>query len=127
VKNESLYREAIAGCALDELARLENGDVRRQYRFKHDFIGFSGHFPGYPILPAFIQVLTALVLMEEVKGVELTLESLKKGKFHIEIKPDTTVEVTCRERMMPGISTIEADLRVDGKLASTFVLVTQSP
>lgn len=122
-----IIRKAIAGCALDDITSLGNGVVRRCYRFKPGFIGFSGHFPGYPILPAFIQVITALALMEEVKGHELILESLEKAKFYIEIKPDTTIEVTCRERSRLGKPTIEANLRVDGKLASAFSLVYQAP
>ena len=122
-----ILRKALAGCAIDDIAFLEDGSIRRHYRFTSEFILFSGHFPGYPILPAFIQVLTALVLMEEVKGHELILESLKKAKFHIEIKPDTIVEVTCREEATRGERTIGTNLRVDGKLAATFSLVCREP
>ena len=119
-------RKAIARCALENVTFLENGAVRRSYRFDRDFIGFSGHFPGYPILPAFIQVLTAMVVMEEAKGHELVLELLEKAKFYIEVKPDTTVEVICRERSRQGRATIEAHLRVDGRDASALSLVCHS-
>jgi 3-hydroxyacyl-[acyl-carrier-protein] dehydratase len=120
-------KNAISKCALDDLSFLENSVVRRSYRFHPDFVGFSGHFPGYPILPAFIQVITVLALMEELKGHELILESLEKAKFYIEIKPEMTIEVTCRERFRLGKPAIEASLRVDGKLASAFSLVYQVP
>jgi 3-hydroxyacyl-[acyl-carrier-protein] dehydratase len=121
-----ILRKAIAGCALDEVAVLGDGSLRRRYRFQSGFVGFSGHFPGYPILPAFLQILTALTLVEEAEGHQLILESLKKAKFHMEIKPEMIVEVTCRERRASGDRTIEADLRVDEKPASAFSFVCRS-
>jgi len=122
-----MIREAIAECALDDVAFDDNGGTRRCYCFKPSFIGFSGHFPGYPILPAFIQIMTALATMEERKGHELVLDSVKKAKFHIEIRPDAIIEVTCVERVVLGKPTIEATLRVDGRLASECTLVCQAP
>ena len=120
-------KKAISECALDNVSFPGKDVIRRYYRFHPAFIGFSGHFPGYPVLPAFIQVLTVLAMMEEVKGYELILEALEKAKFHVEIKPDTTIEVTCHERSRMGKRSIEASLCVDGKLASAFSLVYQAP
>ena len=118
-------RTAISECALDDIEVLKDGTVRRRYRFRPDFIGFSGHFPGYPILPAFIQIMAALFMLEELKGHELILESLEKAKFYVEIKPDMTVEITCRERMRLGKPTVEANLRVGEERAAAFFLVYQ--
>ena len=84
----------------------------KSYTFAPDFIGFSGHFPGYPVLPAFVQVLTALTMAEEVRGRPLELISIIKAKFRIEIHPGGEVEVQYRERTIKGEAGIEATLTV---------------
>ena len=61
-----------------------------------DFIGFNGHFPGYPILPAMLQVLLGIIVSEELYGTKLVLQKLDKAKFMAQIQPGQTVTVTCR-------------------------------
>ena len=72
--------------------------VQKSYIFTDDFIGFDGHFPGYPILPAFIQMLIALTLVEELYGKGLNLMTVKNAKFHIPIRPNREMEVECTKR-----------------------------
>jgi 3-hydroxyacyl-[acyl-carrier-protein] dehydratase len=100
----------------------EQGTFVRKYSFVPNFIGFSGHFPGYPILPAFVQILVVLVMAEEIKGCPLKLFSLEKAKFHIEIYPDNEIEVQYREGVIKGRASLEATLTVDKGLAASFLL-----
>ncbi len=71
------------------------GSVSASFRFPTAFTAFSGHFPGYPILPAFVQILIAIVLIEEIDRRPLELKSIEKAKFLAEIKPDQTITVEC--------------------------------
>ena len=43
-------------------------EIKNTYLFDDDFIGFTGHFQGYPILPAVLQLLVARLLIEDQKG-----------------------------------------------------------
>jgi 3-hydroxyacyl-[acyl-carrier-protein] dehydratase len=114
-------KTAIALSATGPAEMTETGTCRKSYWFKPDFIGFSGHFPGYPVLPAFIQVMTALGVEEEVKGNEIELASLVKAKFRVEIRPDQEVAVTCAERTVKGGDGFEASLSAGGALAASLL------
>lgn len=53
----------------------------------------EGHFPGYPLVPAAVQVQWALAALErQVKGAESW--ELRQGKFLRELKPGRTVELS---------------------------------
>jgi len=96
------------------------GTVQRRYCFNQDFIGFSGHFPGYPILPAFVQILTALTLAEEQTGRPLELASVENAKFHIRLGPEQEIQVECKEKPVKGKLGCEVRLMVAEGLASSF-------
>jgi 3-hydroxyacyl-[acyl-carrier-protein] dehydratase len=93
-----------------------------RYIFPQSFIGFDGHFPGYPVLPAFVQVLTAVAAIEEWKGCPLQLASVERAKFHIELRPDQEITVQCREFEVKGKTVVEANLTVAEGLAAVFLL-----
>ena len=114
-----IKREIIAS-AVGQIVKTEQDSVKRYYRFGPDFIGFSGHFPGNPILPAFVQILTGLTLAEEHKGCFLELESIEKAKFSIPLYPDQKIEVECRYREEKGRYICDARLSVAEGLASSF-------
>lgn len=61
-----------------------------------DFIGFNGHFPDYPILPAMLQVLFGVLVSEKILGKKLILKKLDKAKFMVQIKPEETIAVTSK-------------------------------
>jgi 3-hydroxyacyl-[acyl-carrier-protein] dehydratase len=98
------------------------GTFVRTFSFAPDFIGFAGHFPGYSVLPAFIQVMTTLAMAEEVKGCGIEINSLVKAKFRAVIRPDTEIEVQYRERPVGGKDGLEATLKVAGEVAASFLL-----
>jgi 3-hydroxyacyl-[acyl-carrier-protein] dehydratase len=113
-------RQAIVSSAIGKKTEDENNVVTRHYRFKPDFIGFQGHFPGYPILPAFVQILTAITIIEEHQNCRLELATVEKAKFHLPLLPDLEIEVTCAQRQVHGKSICEARLTVTEGLASSF-------
>jgi 3-hydroxyacyl-[acyl-carrier-protein] dehydratase len=96
-----------------------------RYRFTEDFIGFSGHFPGYPILPAVIQLTTAQSLIEEQKGCELEFDSVQNAKFLHEIKPGEELEFTCTDFMVKEAPGSKVQIRSGDKIKASFYLTFQ--
>ena len=113
-------RKAIILSATSGIEESQPGMIKQRYRFRPDFIGFSGHFPGNPILPAFVQILTALTLTEIYKGRPLKAASVEKAKFRIPLQPDQEIEVACRQRAVGKLSGCDARLTVSEGLAASF-------
>lgn len=113
-------KSQIISSAIEEMKVPEQGTAIRRYCFSDDFIGFSGHFPQYPVLPAFVQILTALTLAEDLEGYTLSVQRVERAKFHIEIKPGQEVEVQCRERLLKGRKGYEVQLTVAEGVAASF-------
>ena len=114
-------KTAIFLSATGPARETEEGTFVKSYSFAPDFIGFAGHFPGYPVLPAFMQVLTALTMAEEVRGRSIKLTSLIKAKFRTEIHPGWEIEVRYRERVIKGENGIEATFTVGDALAASLL------
>ncbi len=110
----------ILSSAVSPMAVEEGVTATRRYRFSPDFIGFSGHFPGYPILPAFVQIMMACTLAEELKGHALEPVAIEKAKFLIEIGPDQEILVRIREHRIGAMPGCEASLVVNDKVAASF-------
>ena len=95
----------------------------KRYRFSNDFIGFSGHFPGYPILPAFVQIMMACTLAEELKGRTLEPATIEKAKFLLEIRPEQEILLRIRERTIGARPGYEARLVVNDEVAASFHMI----
>ena len=94
----------------------------RRYRFAPGFIGFSGHFPGNPILPAIVQVCAVLSLAEEEGGKALRLAAVRSAKFLSPIRPDEEVSIRYRRRVDSGEDICDATLSLAGKTSAAFQL-----
>jgi 3-hydroxyacyl-[acyl-carrier-protein] dehydratase len=116
-------KKAIIDAAVGQIEVIGPDKASKRYCFADHFIGFSGHFPGYPILPAFVQVLMGLTVIEEWKDRPFQLFSLEKAKFHIELKPDWEIVVQCREYEVKGKPATEIKLSVAEGLAASFTVI----
>jgi 3-hydroxyacyl-[acyl-carrier-protein] dehydratase len=104
-----------------EILKAKSGELEvsgtdtaiRRYLFDDGFIGFDGHFPGHPVIPAFVQILSALTVIEEWNGSPFKLLAVPKAKFHRELKPGQEVSVTCKQH------TGQKEIPVDVKLTTT--------
>ena len=112
----------IAQCAGAELKIIGPQKVSRQYCFPPSFIGFSGHFPGYPVLPAFAEVMTAVAVIEEWKGRPCELSSLQRGKFRIEVRPGQVINVECREYGPGDDPAFEVNIDTADGVAASFTM-----
>jgi 3-hydroxyacyl-[acyl-carrier-protein] dehydratase len=117
----ALWRE-IRSSAAGDIERTGPDTVVRRYRFSPGFIGFSGHFPGNPILPAIVQVCAVVSLAEEDGGKALRLEAVRSAKFLSPIRPGEEVSILCRRRGDSGEEICDATLTVAGKTSAAFQL-----
>jgi 3-hydroxyacyl-[acyl-carrier-protein] dehydratase len=115
-------RREIRASAAEDLARTGPDMVTRRYRFAPGFIGFSGHFPGNPVLPAIVQVCAVISLAEEEGGKALRLAAVRSAKFLSPIRPDEEVSIRYRRCVDSGEDICDATLSVDGKRAAAFQL-----
>lgn len=109
--------------SLSEAPRVQaNGSVSGRFCFKKEFIGFSGHFPEYPLLPAFIQIICAQLLIHQVYPDTLILMSVEKAKFLAEIHPDDDITIDCMPA--PGLTRLEWKVKIRSGilLAASFVM-----
>ena len=117
---------AIRAAAIGEIERRADGSVRQRYVFNADFPGFSGHFPGRPILPAVLQIMAANQLVEAATGQRLLSAAIERAKFLQPIVPGAVVEITCRR--LPGAADLwEARIDSDSQAAASFYLTLRVP
>ena len=115
-------REAIRQMALAP-ARLTADSGEQSFCFTDSFLGFEGHFPGYPILPAILQTLLAQILAEKVVGEPLQFLSLKRAKFIRQLLPGDRIDVSLSCQEKNGQLSFATQLRVANEPASSFTLV----
>ena len=115
-------RKGIDASATEALPGTGTETGARRYRFAPGFIGFSGHFPGNPILPAIVQVRAVVSLAEEVGGKALRIAAVRSAKFLSPIRPDEEVSIRCRRRVDSGEDICDATLSVAGKTSAAFQL-----
>jgi 3-hydroxyacyl-[acyl-carrier-protein] dehydratase len=118
----SVLRKGIDASAMEALAGTGAETGARRYRFGPGFIGFSGHFPGNPILPAIVQIRAVVSLAEEEGGKTLRLAAVRSAKFLAPIRPDEDVWIRVRRRVEPGMDICDATLSVAGKTVAAFQL-----
>ena len=114
--------EAVRASAVGDIEHRADGSVRQRYVFGADFPGFSGHFPGRPILPAVLQILAATLLVEAATGQRLLTAAIERAKFILPIVPGALVEVACRR--LPGAVAAQWEIRIDAdrQAAASFYL-----
>lgn len=117
-------REAISQAVLSP-ARIGEQSGEQSFCFAADFIGFSGHFPDYPILPAVLQTLLAQRLAEQVAGQPLQFLALERAKFTQQIGPGDQIEVSIGCREQEAQLRCACELRVDDKRAASFTLLLE--
>ena len=118
----SRLKEAVRKSTVGMLLVPEEGVVERDFLFSPDFLGFSGHFPGRPVLPAVVQVLAAVSAVEEAEGSELELRRIDKAKFVIQVGPEDKMTALCIRRSIGEEVSYVVKMTVAGKLASSFIL-----
>jgi len=118
----SALRKGIDASTKEALAGTGTETGARRYRFDLGFIGFKGHFPGNPILPAIVQIRAVVSIAEEEGGKALRLVAVRSAKFLAPIRPDEDVWIRYRRRVDSGMDLCDATLSVAGKTVAAFQL-----
>ena len=105
------------------LSDAGDGELRARFVFPADFIGFRGHFPGRPILPAVCEIQAALAMLEAWKGRRVRLREIVLAKFSVPVSCDEEVVCSCSVKMDDGDGAVlKASLAKDGESVARFRL-----
>ena len=118
----SALRKGIDASAMEVLTGTGTDTGARRYRFGPGFIGFAGHFPGNPVLPAIVQIRAVVSLAEADGGKTLALAAVRSAKFLAPVRPDEDVWIRYRRRVDSGLDICDATLSVAGKTVAAFQL-----
>jgi len=117
-------RKAIIASAVGPV-ELAEGSGKQSFSFDESFLGFAGHFPGYPILPGVLQNLLAQVVSEQVISDPVEFRAIQRAKFSRQLRPgdQIEVEVICRDK--EGALYCATKMRVGSEEASSFTLILE--
>lgn len=117
-----IRRGILAACC--GAMEMKDNAVLQVFCFPPEFVGFAGHFPDQPILPAVVQIgmgmLLAQALLHESEDA-LVLGSVGKAKFVRIIEPGQRVVAQCIRQVLAG-RRFEVRLSVEQTAASSFTL-----
>jgi len=114
-------RAGIRTAAKIPSSRGDDGSIQCDFHFAAGFVGFAGHFEGYPILPAVAQMLAAQMLVEELHPYPLRLQGVSHAKFLQQLGPGQTFTISCSPKKGAPHS-YEVRIRLGDELASSFQL-----
>ena len=115
-------RQGIAAASLDAVTTDDSGTLYGRYLFPKDFVGFAGHFPGHPILPAIVEIMTVVALVGAASGCRQCLVAVEDAKFLSPVSPDQEILVRCRPRLIKGKLLHDAQLTVAGTTTASLLI-----
>ena len=117
---ENMNKE-IRECRIVDIHQTERG-YEMGYLFGPTFTGFQDHFPGNPVLPAIIQLMTARESIIEQMSRDLVVIKVTRAKFQKIIKPDIPVTVIWTVREQGDAIICKCILETEGGPASSFYI-----
>ena len=115
-------KNAIQAAADQSLKREGNHGLAQSFCFPPEFIAFRGHFPGNPLLPAFVQIRMAQAMLESTAQAPLQLERIGNAKFREPLPPGQSVRVHCDLERTPDNHKAAVSLTVKDRRIATFHL-----
>lgn len=106
--------QEIAAAQVSAVTADEKGAFQASFLFPESFSGFAGHFPGNPILPAIVELMTVVYLVGLKEGSRQRLVGVEDAKFLSPVRPDQEIQVVCRQRTLRGKLLYDAQLSVGG-------------
>jgi 3-hydroxyacyl-[acyl-carrier-protein] dehydratase len=116
--------QGIAAAKRGTVAANSGETLEGRYCFGDDFAGFAGHFPGHPILPAIVEILTVVSLVGEQTGCRQRLVAVEDARFLNPVQPNQELLVRCRQRTIKGKLLYDAELTV-GETTTTATLLIE--
>ena len=112
---------AIPGCLATPVREIEPGLLEASFLFPSDFMGFSGHFPGNPVLPGIVQIMAAACTAGS--GIPLSLRQVKRCKFQRPVRPEELLQVRVRLEKQSDATRAQAELRAAGEPCAVMTLI----
>jgi 3-hydroxyacyl-[acyl-carrier-protein] dehydratase len=123
-------KDAIGKGIMDSISGMAvgpGGEVEARLNFAKEFVGFCGHFPGYPVLPAVLAIYSGWLLAEISQQRELELCAIRRAKFAAPILPGDEIEASLKRMAADsgagGWSSVS--LKSMGQLAAKFMIETR--
>ena len=113
--------ENVRTCSCRPTQQTDRG-WEKEYIFPQGFLGFQGHFPGRPILPAVVQVMIFRESIAEKLNQNLEIETMTRAKFLKVINPDTPVTAIWTLKETEGQFLCKCLLESEGERVSSFNL-----
>ena len=111
-------RECMSG-----LTRAEEGKLRARFVFPAGFVGFQGHFPGRPVLPAVCEIQAALEMVAAWNGRRIRLDEIVLAKFASPVTCDEEVDCLCSVTMEDSQrAVVRANVTREGENVAKFRL-----
>jgi 3-hydroxyacyl-[acyl-carrier-protein] dehydratase len=80
---------------MSKLTEVDEGEVVARFFFPAGFIGFQGHFPERPVLPAVCKIQAAIAVLEAWKRAKVRLNEIISAKFSAPVGCDEEVALRC--------------------------------
>lgn len=98
--DQSMYEDLERYCKNMQTtsSSLENVECSARFQFSEEFVGFKGHFPDSPVLPAITQLALVRYVSEKSLESELFPIAYKKTKFTGMILPENEFSVVIKLR-----------------------------
>jgi len=101
---------------------VTENDFSKSYIFPSNFIGFDGHFPDNPILPAVVQLMAGTIAATEAIGNSFSVDTISRAKFVRPICPDETLAIAGTLRLKGDKTLAAITIHVGEELAATFTV-----
>jgi 3-hydroxyacyl-[acyl-carrier-protein] dehydratase len=108
---------------MSDLTEAGDGGLTARFLFPPEFIGFQGHFPENPVLPAVCKIQAAVAMLEESTRRKVRLDEIVLAKFSAPVTFDEEVEFACTT-VMEGTNSavVKATVSKNGENVSKFKL-----
>lgn len=108
---------------MSDLGQADDGTLKARFTFPAEFLGFQGHFPGEPVLPAVCEIQAALVMLEAWEDRPAGLREIIQAKFSAPVTCDEELVYACavtREELHGAV--VKTTVGKDGRAVARFRL-----
>ncbi len=122
-RDSPMRRALLRSLVRTELSEAEDRAIG-EFRFAPSFLGFRGHFPGFPILPGVVMIQSALIVCERLLECSLRLSEVERAKFSGQVHPGHSVQTEVRLKPDGGRWKIRVNLtRGEDRVADLRMIV----
>jgi 3-hydroxyacyl-[acyl-carrier-protein] dehydratase len=108
---------------MSELTEVDESEAQARFLFPAAFIGFQGHFPERPVLPAVCKIQAAVAMLEAWKSGKVRLNEIILAKFSAPVGCDEEVALRCSVTMEDvHRAVVKATVAKDGESIAKFRL-----